>query len=230
MSDVTKQTLFVRLLPLCGVLIAIFALFSKNVPVVVQWLAGAVALILVLAWLFAETGWIGGLIKRRLFPSKLSNDHKVRLARLLGDVNDNFSYSCIHSPFSVWHNISNDFGSDIRMNYGYHGAIQFWVADLKDQIENQAVNVFLLLPSLSKAISESTKLAEEVQRDLEEAFRLEKVTEQKAISLRKQWDSSKTHFNQWVSDWQSLFKELNHAHGLNCVEYFRPLEMVENRA
>ncbi len=45
--------------------------------------------------------------------------------------------------------------------------------------------------------------------------------------LRKDRDSSRSQFNQWIGNFRGLFKVLNSEHHLSCVDCFRPLAMVE---
>lgn len=181
----------------------------------------------VVTWLFSELGWLGRLIKNRLFRSKLRSEQSVRLTTLLDDINNLMSYSYVHSPFYVWHSISNEFSEAVRMEYGYHGAVYSWLLDLKAQFEDPAFNNMLLFPSLSKAILEANKLAERAKRDFEELLRKGTVSEQQLKSLRKDWDSSRSQFNQWIGNFRALFKALNSEHKLSCVDYFRPIAMVE---
>jgi hypothetical protein len=226
-NEASNKRWLKQLLPVVGVMFTVLAFFATGFPEWVTRTAVIVGAMLLLAWLFEEAGWIGRAIKHRLFRSKLRHEQSIKLCILLDDINNQFSTNCVHSPFYIWHRISNDYCDHIRMDYNYHGAIHTWLNDLKAQFEDPAFNSFLLFASLSKAVAEANRLAERVENDIEKTFLLEEVEEQDRKRLRKEWDSAKTGFNQWVSDWKILFKELNHSHKLGCVEYFRPLELVE---
>jgi len=226
MDKFDRKSAFDRFLPLGSALLVVCGLFlSEKFSSNTQYAAFAIAFLLVITWSLSE---FGGAVKRKLSRSKLklTQDQSTRLNVLLNDINDQFSTSCIHSPFYTWHNISNNYSDHIRMDCDYHGAINSWLVDLKGQFNDPAFDAITLAVSFSKAIAEANRLAGKVEKDLEKVFLLQECSDQDKKRLRKEWDSSKTRFNQWVSDWRGLFKELNHTHELNCVEYFRPLEMV----
>jgi len=215
-----------QLLPIVGLVFAILAFFADGFPVWVTATAVTIGAALVFAWLLSEAGWIGKAIKLRWFRTKLSKEQAVRLSILLDDISNLMSFSYTLSPFYVWHNCSNNHSSLIRMNYGYLNSINSWIIDLKEKFDDPGINNLLLLGSLSKAVSESTLLAQCVERELEELLRNDGITEQERSRILKEWDSAKNHFNQWIDKWRTLFKEINKTTKIKCVEYFRPLEMI----
>ncbi len=105
---------FYRLLPVAGVGLAFLALFGQGTLTWVQYSASAIGIILVIAWLFSETGWIGRAIKSKLFRPRLSEDHLIRLRVLLDDISNHMSYLYTLSPFYVWHGVSNRHGAKLR--------------------------------------------------------------------------------------------------------------------
>lgn len=215
-----------QLLPVVGVMFPILAFFPNGFPVWVTITAVIIGVLLVLAWLLSEAGWLGRAIKFRWFRSKLTKEQAVRLSVLLDDVNNLMSYSYTLSPFYVWHNCSNSYSSILRMNYNYFSSIHSWMDDLRGKLENPGINNLLLLSSLSKAISGTTKLAEFVEHEIEELLRKEEITAQERARILKEWDSAKNHFNQWIDKWRTLFKEINKTTNVNCIEYFHSLEMI----
>lgn len=219
-------SLFDKLLPVTAVALAGLALFGQGTPDWVRYTAIGIALLLALAWLFAEVGWLGKAIKARLFPSKLSKDQAVRLSVLLDEISNHMSYSYTLSPFYVWHNCSNDYSGNLRMNYNYHGAISYWLLDLKTKCEDPRANNILLLGSLSKAISEATKLGEQAERELQQLLEKQQLSDAQRQAIKKNWDSARNHFNQWIDKWRTLFKEVEKTAHVECVQYFRPLEMI----
>lgn len=221
-----ELTLFEKLLPAASVALAGLALFGQGAPDWVRYAAIGIALLLAVAWLFAEAGWLGKAIKSKLFRSKLTKDQAVRLSVLLDEINNHMSYSYTLSPFYIWHNCSNDYCDSLRMNYGYHGAIHVWLQDLKAKCEDPRANNILLLGSLSKAISEAAKLGEQAERELQELLGHRQMSDAQRQAIKKSWDSARNHFNQWIDKWRTLFKEVEKTTHVECVQYFRPLEMI----
>lgn len=221
-----ELTIFEKLLPVAAIALTGLALFVQGSPEWVRYTAIGIALLLALSWLLAEVGWLGKAIKARLFPSKLSKDQAVRLSVLLDEIGNHMSYSYTLSPFYVWHNCSNDYSNILRMNYNYHSAIQVWLQDLKEKSEDSRANNIALLGSLSKAICEATTLAKQAEHDLQQLLCHEQLADAQRHSIKKSWDSARNHFNQWIDKWRTLFKEVEKTSRIDCVQYFRPLEMI----
>lgn len=219
-------TFFEKLLPVSAVALAGLALFGQGYPDWVRYAAVGIALLLALASLLAEVGWLGKAIKARLFPSRLSKDQAIRLSVLLDEIGNHMSYSYTLSPFYVWHNCSNEYSNVLRMNYNYHGAIQVWLQDIKEKCEDPRANNIALLGSLSKAICEAARLAEQAERDLQQLVGHEQLTDAQRQNIKKSWDSARNHFNQWIEKWRTLFMEVEKATHVGCVQYYRPLEMI----
>jgi len=226
MSEEINKNWFKLLLPIVGIILSVLAFFSDGFPGWVTATAVSIGILLILAWLFSETGWLGKAIKFRWFRSKLSKDQAVRLSVLLDDISNQLSYSYTLSPFYVWRNCSNNHSSLIKFNDGYFSCIRSWMGDLKENLDNPSVNNLLLLSSLSKAVAETTRLAEFAERELEDLLRCNQISEQERARILKEWDSVKNHFNQWIDKWRTLFKEVNKTTNINCIEYFRSLEMI----
>ena len=220
-----ELTLFEKLLPVSAVVLAGLALFGKGSSDWVRYAAVGIALLLAAAWLLAEAGWLGRAIKSKLFSSKLTKDQVVRLSVLLDEISNHMSYSYTLSPFSVWHTCSNEYLDSLRMNYGYHSAIHVWLQDLKAKCDDPRADKILLLGSLSKAIYEASRLAEQAERELEQLLGQE-LTDARRQAIKKNWDSARAHFNQWIEKWRTLFKEVEKTTHVECVQYFRPLEMI----
>ncbi|MBD3812768.1 MAG: hypothetical protein IE917_11200 [Betaproteobacteria bacterium] len=221
-----ELTLFEKLLPVSAVVLAGLALFGQGSPDWVRYAAVGIALLLAVAWLLAEAGWLGKAIKSKLFRSKLTKDQAVRLSVLLDEIRNHMSYSYTLSPFSVWHSCSNEYLDSLRMNYGYHSAIHVWLQDLKAKCDEPRADNTLLLGSLSKAIYEASKLAEQAERELQQLLGHEQLTDAQRQTIKKNWDSARTHFNQWIEKWRALFREVEKTAHVECVQYFRPLEMI----
>ena len=215
-----------ELLPIVGIVFSFLAFYSKGYPSWVTATATGIGLLLVLAWLFSESGWIGKAIKFRWFRSKLPDDQAVRLSVLLDDVSNEMSYSYTLSPFYVWHNCSNNHSNITRINYHYFYSMQCWMDDLREKFDAPSIDNILLLNTLSKAVSETTKLAEAIEKEIEDLLRNEELTDQDRSRILKEWDSARNHFNQWIDKWGTLFREINKTKNLNCVDYFRPLKMI----
>jgi len=227
MSDENNKNNWLKqLLPIVGVILSVLAFFSDGFPVWVTAAAVTVGGLLVLAWFFSEVGWIGKAIKFRWFKSKLTKDQAVRLSILLDDIDKLMSYSYTNSPFYVWHNYSNKYPSSIKFNISYFSTVHSWLEDLNVKFNDPKVNNMILLNSLSNAISETTRFAECIERDLEEFIRKGELTDQEKNRLTKEWGSAKDSFNQWIDNWRTLFKEINKTTNVKCVEYFRSLEMI----
>lgn len=228
MAEGSTENLFQRLLPLSSALFVCLAILAADsVPNYIVWIAGGVAIILSLAWLFSEIGWAGKILKAWLVRERITKDQLSRLSVLLDDVNSYMSDSYTLSPFYIWHSLSNKHYKYNLKSYRHHEAVKCWIEDIKEKIERPEINNIFLIDSLSKAVSEMSKLAEQVEKDLEFVFLLEECSEQDKKDLRKQWDSSRLVFNHWINDWKVLFKEINKTVDAQCTEYFRPLKMVE---
>ena len=80
---------------------------------------------------------------------------------------------------------------------------------------------------LEKALQREWPGREHRYCDFEELLRKETISAQQLKRLRKDWDSSRSQFNQWIGNFRVLFKELNCEYQLSCVDYFRPIAMVE---
>lgn len=221
-----ELTVFEKLLPVAAIALTGLALFVQGSPEWVRFTAIGIALLLALSWLLAEVGWLGKAISARLFPSKLSKDQLVRLSVLLDEIGNHMSYSYTLSPFYVWHNCSNEYSNLFRMNYNYHGAIQAWLQDIKAKCEDPRANNIAVLGSLSKAIFEASRLAEHAEHDLQQLLSHEQLTDAQRHNIKKSWDSARNHFNQWIDKWRTLFKEVEKTSHVECVQYFRPLEMI----
>ncbi len=226
MEEKDRTSHFEKMLPVAGVSFGLLALFVQGAPDWVKYTASSIGLVLAVAWLFSRTGWVGRALKFRLFRSKLSKDQAVRLSVLLDDINNHMSYSYTLSPFYVWHNASNKFAAKIRVNFSYHGAISDWLRDIQEALKDPRRNSVLLIGSLSKAIYQATRLAEQAERELHDLLQRGDLTEGDVKEIRKNWDSARNHFNQWIDKWQILFKEVGKTANISCVQYFRPLEMI----
>lgn len=215
-----------KLLPISGLALAILAFFNDGFDLWVKLVAISIGGLLIIAWLFSETGWLGKAIKSRLFRVKLTKEQAVRLGVLLDDISNEMSYLYTLSPFYVWHNCGNNFSSLLKMNYSYFYCIQSWMTDLREKFDDPAANNIILLNSLSKAVAETTRLAEFIEREIDDLLGHEEITDQERSRILKEWDSSKNNFNSWIERWRTLFKEINKTTNINCVEHFRTLEMI----
>jgi hypothetical protein len=226
MSEENNKNWFKQSLPIVGTVLTVLTFFADGFPIWVTTSAVVVGMLLVLSWLFSEAGWLGKAIRLRWFRSKLSKEQAVRLSVLLDDISNQMSYSYTSSPFYVWRNCSNKYSKYFRFNDSYYGCVTFWLNDLKDKFNDPGVNNLPLLNSLSKSVSEASKLAEYAEKELEELLRNKEVTDQERARILKEWDSAKNHFNHWIDKWRTLFKEINKTTNVNCIEYFRSLEMI----
>lgn len=226
MTEVNRKNLFKIIEPLASIFLAVLGVLSTGAPDWIRYGAISIAIILAIAWLFSESGWVGKAIKFRWFRSRLSKDQAVRLSVLLDDISNQMSYSYTLSPFYVWRNCSNSHSGLIKFNESYFSCLGGWMHDLKEKFENPGVDNFQLLNSLSKAVSETTRLAEYAERELEGLLKNKELTEQERARILKEWDSAKNNFNHWIDKWRTLFKEVNKTTNLNCIEYYRPLEMI----
>jgi len=227
MIDSTSKSWFYRLLPLVSALSVLFAILATDkLPEYILWLATLMAIALFVVWLASELSWtwVPRIFSRQ---SKITKEQKARLTVLLDDTKSCLSDSYTVSPFCTWHNISNKYHGHISKNYTHHWAISTWIQDLTEKSESGTLGDLVLANSMSKALSELTKLAECVEKDLERVFELSECDERSKKELRKQWDLSRTYFNQFMANWKQLLKEINVTADANCVVYFRQLEMVE---
>lgn len=222
----SKTSLFKRLLPIAAVVLAALALFGQGFENWVRYTALGIGLLLAAAWLFSETSWAGKAIKFRLFRSKLSKDQAVRLSVLLDEISNHMSYSYTLSPFYVWHSCANEHSDKMKMNYSYHGPIQNWLNDLRERFSDPRNNTLLLIGSISKAIFEAARLAEQVERELNDLLQQQGLSENAKKKIQRDWDSVRGHFNQWIDKWQSLFKEIEKAAKTGGVHHIRPLGMI----
>jgi hypothetical protein len=226
MEEKVKTPVFDRLLPIAGLSFGLLALFVQGAPDWIKYTASSIGLVLAIAWLFSKVGWVGRAIKFRLFRSKLSKDQAVRLSVLLDEISNHMSYSYTLSPFYVWHSCSNDHSDKLRMNYSYHGAIQNWLNDLKERLSDPRNNTLLLIGSLSKAVFEAARLAEQVERELNDLLQEKGLSENAKRKIQKDWESARGHFNQWIDKWQTLFKEIEKSVKTGGAHYIRPLGMI----
>lgn len=226
MEKEPKTSVLEGLLPIAGVSFGLLALFAQGTPHWVKYAASSIGVVLTVAWLFSKTGWIGKAIKFRLFRSKLSKDQAVRLSVLLDEISNHMSYSYTLSPFSVWHNCSNEHSDKLRMNYSYHAAIQSWLHDLSERFSDPRNNTLLLIGSLSKAILEAARLAEQVERELNDLLQEKGLSENAKRKIQKDWDSARGHFNRWIDKWQTLFKEIEKLVKTGGAHHIPPLGMI----
>lgn len=226
MEEKAKLTVFDRLLPIAGVSFGLLALFVQGAPDLVKYIASAIGFALAIAWLFSKTGWVGKAIKFRLFRSKLPADQAVRLSVLLDEISNHMSYSYTLSPFYVWHSCSNEYSDKLRMNYSYHTAVSSWLHDLKEKFDDPRSNPLLLIGSLSSAIVEAARLAEQVERELNELLQLKGLPDNAKNNIQKDWDSARGHFNRWIDKWQTLFKEIEKSARIGGAHHIRPLGMI----
>ena len=222
-----KNNWFTKLYPIAGLLLAVLAFFNDGFSFWVKFIAVSIGGILVLAWLFSETSWLGKAIKSRLFRAKLSKEQAVRLSVLLDDISNEMSYLYTLSPFYVWHNCGSNHSSLLKMNYSYFYSMHNWMTDLRDKFDDPGINNIILFGSLSKAVAETARLAEFVEREIDELLRHKEITDQERGRILKEWDSSRNNFNNWIERWKTLFKEVNKTTNLNCVDHFRTLEMLD---
>jgi hypothetical protein len=216
-----------NLLPWAAMGLSVLSLFGNGYPAWVQYFAIGIASVIVLGWLISETGWLGRAIKLRFFPNKLTKDQRIRLAVFLDEINNVLSYSYTYSPFYVWHSNLNKPNQQIRMDYAHHNAIFTWIVDIRDTLAQPKVNALYVIPSLSKALSEATKLGEKAERDLQELYLNSDLNDSDKRRLKKDWDSAKTRFNSWINSFSALSKEINKSIASSCVHYFRPLGIIE---
>jgi hypothetical protein len=225
-EEIISKSWVKQLLPIVGVILTVLAFFAKGYQVWVTMTAVSVGGALVLAWLISEAGWIGKAIKLRWFRSKLTKAQADRLGVLLDDITNQLSYAYTLSPLYVWRNCSNDHPRLVKFNDSYFSCVHNWMTDLKDKFNNPGINNIYLLTSMSKAVSETSKLAGFAERELDGFLRMDDITDPKRSRLLKEWDSSRNNFNHWIYKWNDLFKEINRTTNIGCVDYFRPLEMI----
>jgi hypothetical protein len=216
-----------NVIPMVALSLAFLSLFGAEYSSWVRYSAVLIAAITILGWLLSESAWIGIVIKNRFFPTKLTKDQKNRLDIFLDQIENFMSYSCTYSPFYVWHSCSNSHIKLLRMDYPHHNAIFSWLNDLKLNVELKDINQIKFMESLSRAISESSKLAEKAEHQIQELFGNESIDSSEKKQIKKQWDTAKTHFNRWLADYSLLCKEVNKKNSSNCFDYYRTLEMIE---
>lgn len=224
--DKKELTFFEKSLAVAPVVLAGLALFGQGSPDWVRFVAIVIALLLAVGWLLAEAGWLGKAIKTKFFRTKLSKEQAVRLSVLLDEISNHMSYSYTYSPFYVWHSCSNEHSGKMRMNYNYHGAIQNWLHDLRGKFDDTRNNTVMLVSSLSKAISEAARLAEQVERELHDLLLQNDLSEDSKKKIQREWDLVRGHFNQWTDKWQLLFKEIEKTTKTGGTYYIRPLGMI----
>jgi hypothetical protein len=223
-----NKTWFDRVSPLAASLIAAAALLSAGKsPEYIQFGAITVSVALVVVWAASELPWQRlrkYFVSRRRVSRQIGNRVAVQLEHTSPILNDSYT----RSPLHFWRSLSSRHHESLRLNTAHQWAIRTWLEDLSATASNRKVlRDVAFLESLSKAVSELAKLAEQVERDLDFVLRNISVTDQERKTLRRDWDSSKSHFNQLMDEWQRLFGEVNHVGGAQCFTYFRRLEMVE---
>lgn len=166
--------------------------------------------------------WFQALIT----PTKLTKSEYLKLQALLNEASNILSDSCIYSPFYVAQRASRQSISTTALDPSHLQALRAWIFSLKDKIEDKRVKPILILDMLSLAISELTKAAERAERDVQSIVESSETSEQDRKTAQKEWDTAKHHFNSWLVELRSLFKEINLKTNAGCLEYFRSLELV----
>ena len=99
MSKEKETSMFKKIEPIASIILATFGVLATNTPNVIRYGAIIIAIVLAIAWLVSEAGWVGKAIKLRWFRSRLSKDQAVRLSILLDDISKLMSYSYASSPY-----------------------------------------------------------------------------------------------------------------------------------
>ena len=81
------------------------------------------------------------------------------------------------------------------------------------------------MDSLSKAIYEANRLAEQVEQELNGLMQ-DELPENEKRRIQKDWDAARGQFNQWIDKWQTLFKEVEKSAAEMKAYYVRPLGMI----
>lgn len=188
--------------------------------------AVAITIVAGLSLLLTEAAQIKNWLLARMPAPKLTNSQVLQLQSLLNEASNILSDSCVYSPFYVAQRVNRQPISSAALDPAHAQAIRTWVFSLKDKIEDKKVKPILIVDLLSLAISELTKAAERAERDVQSIVDSRETSEQDRKRAQKDWDTAKHHFNSWIIQLQSLFKEINLKTNAGCVEYFRALELV----
>ncbi len=191
-------------------------------PIVVM----AITIVAGLSLLLTEAAHIKNWLLARMPAPNLTNSQVLQLQSLLNEASNILSDSCIYSPFYVAQSASRRPIPSAALDPAHAQAIRTWIFSLKDKIETKKVKPILVVDLLSLAISELTKAAERAERDVQWIVDSTEISEQDRKRAQKEWDTAKHHFNSWISQLRSLFKEINLKTDAGCVEYYRALELI----
>lgn len=189
-------------------------------------IAVAITIIAGLSILLAEVAHLKIWFRARIHPPKLTNNQALKLESLLNESSNILSDLCVYSPFYVALRANRQPISGPSLDPLHLQAMRAWVFSLKAKIEERKVKPISIIDSLSLAISELTKAAERAERDVQSIVDSSEISEQDRKRVQKEWDTAKHHFNSWITEFRSLFKEINLKTDAGCVEYFRALELV----
>ncbi|WP_162628741.1 hypothetical protein [Marinobacter bohaiensis] len=221
-----KRSLQNHITQLGAIVLAAISAFAPGMPEWSPTVAVAVTIIAGLSLLLAEIAHIKSWFRARFNPPKLTNNQALQLRSFLNEASNILSDSCIYSPFYVAQRACRQPVPFTALDPLHVQAIRAWVFSLKDKIEHEKIKPILIVDSLSIAISELTKAAERAEHDVQSIVDSRETSEQDRKRLQKEWDTSKHHFNSWISQFRSLFKEINLETNAGCVEYFRALELI----
>lgn len=221
-----KRTFQNHITQLSAVSLAAISAFAPGMPAWSPIIAVAITIIAGLSLLLAEAAQLKNWVRARIYPPKLTSNQALKLKSLLNEASNILSDLCVYSPFYVAQRASRQPISSAALDPAHVQAIRAWVFSLKVKIENGKVKPILIVDSLSEAISELTKAAERAERDVQSIVDSSEISEQDRKRVQKEWDTAKHHFNSWITEFRSLFKEINLKTDAGCVEYFRALELV----
>lgn len=226
MPELRKYNWFDTITPLAASIIAALSLLAKNsVPPLVQVIAIITSLVLATTWLYSFLNWrhiLQPIYNRR----KLKKHLWIRTDQLIDETNLIMADSFTLSPFYVWHNTSNKLPQKVHRCHGYQWAIKAWLEDLSEKRSGHSLPHSAFIDSMSKLISELSKLAEYAERQIDEAIQSYDLSEPEKKEVLRQWDICRHHFNILLDSWSRLFGEVNRYSKTNCTTYFRRLGPV----
>jgi len=88
MSKEKENSAFKMLEPIAGITLAALGVLSTGASDFIRYGAILIAIVLAIAWLFSEAGWVGKAMKFRWFKTKLPKEQALRLSVMLDDVSN----------------------------------------------------------------------------------------------------------------------------------------------
>lgn len=224
----TGRTILGGLVPLGGAVFPLLTLLGRErtEPWVLGTGLGFSAVVFVLwAYVVLVPPFRAHMRARR--QATLSKPNSDALRSLLSAVMELLSLHYTLSPFYIWHRVSNDSASTIRMDIGYFESIRNWITHCVHIAEDRVQVNKEDAVGASLAVAACCRLAERARDDIQAHARKIRTDETELTPELRDWQLARETFNDRMRRMAELFEHINHENQARCVTHLPLLSPID---